>query len=163
MVDVLYCGKDGGKLHRIDSVKVNPQIAEGGRYDIIVTHSTDALIGSAYCRLSLWNGSALIGESGSIVVRPRESVITKFTGIMPGHDMYLNISLQAELYGFIEECQDGREVYVKLAPPGESTEPIDVETDDDDDDDESISDWLMDNIVLVLMLVLVIILVIKFG
>lgn len=163
MVDVLYCGKDGGKLHRIDSVKVNPQTAEGGRYDILVTHSTDAWIGSDYCRLSLWNGSELMAESGSIIVRPRESVITKFTGIMPNRDLYLNISLQAEIFGYIEECQDGREVYLKLAPRGEPTTPIDVEEDEYDEYEETLSEWIMENIVLIMVLLLIIILVIKFG
>lgn len=163
MVDVLNCGADGGKLHRIDSVKVNPQVVTGERYDIIVTHSTDAWINSAYCRLSLWNGGDLLAESGSVLVRARESVITKFTGLMPGNDLYLNVSIQAEILGFVEECQDGQEVYIKLAPPGEDTQPIDIDDPDDASEDETLQEWIMDNLVSVLLLVLVIILVIKFG
>ena len=163
MVDVLNCGKDGGKLHRIDDVKVNPKVAEGDQFTILVTHSTDAWINKAYCRLSLWDGGHNLAQSGSVVVNPRESVITKFTGTMPNHSLYLKVSLQAEILGFVEECQDGQELFIKIAPTNEDTTPIDVEEPEEPEDDETISDWLMDNIVFILLLVLVIILVIKFG
>ena len=163
MVDVLNCGADGGKLHRIDDVKVNPQVAVGDQYTILVTHSTDAWINKAYCRLSLWDGGQNLAQSGSIVVNPRESVITKFIGTMPNHSMYLKVSLQAEILGFVEECQDGQELFIKLAPTNEGTTPIDVEEPEPPGEDETIMDWIMDNIVLILMLILIIILVIKFG
>lgn len=163
MVDVLNCGADGGKLHRIDDIKVNSQVAEGDQYTIIVTHSTDAWINKAYCRLSLWDGGQLLAQSGSIVVNPRESVITKFTGAMPNHNLYLKVSLQAEILGFVEECQDGQELFIKLAPINEDTTPIDVEEPEGPGEDETVMDWLMDNLVFILILVLVIILVIKFG
>jgi len=165
MVDCLSCSKDGTKEHRIIAIDVNPQVAEGGQYTILISHVIKAWFGTRYCRICLYEGNRNIADSGSIRIGANQTQITKFTGMMPNHDLYFKASLQAEAFGFVEDCQDAVDILVKRAPYGEPTIPIipDEPDEDDDDDDETIQDWIMDNIVLILVLVLVIILIIKFG
>ena len=165
MVDCLSCSKDGTKEHRITALDVNPQVKEGDQYTILVSHTIKAWFGTRYCRICLYDGNENIADSGSVRIAAKTTEITKFTGIMPGHDLYLKASLQAEAFGFVEDCQDAVDILIRLAPPGTPTIPIIPEEPEEEqpEDDETIQDWIMDNIVLVLMLVLVIILVIKFG
>ena len=166
MVDCLSCSKDGTKEHRITALDVNPQVKQGDQYTILISHTIKAWFGTRYCRICLYDGTNNISNSGSIRIAANTTQITKFTGVMPDHDVYLKASLQAEAFGFVEDCQDAVDILIRLAPPGAPTIPIipdEPDEDDDDDDDETIQDWIMDNIVLILMLVLVIILVIKLG
>lgn len=165
MVDCLSCSKDGTKEHRITALDVNPQVKKGDRYTIIVSHTIKAWFGTRYCRICLYDGNENVADSGSVRIAAKTTQTTKFTGIMPGHDLYLKASLQAEAFGFVEDCQDAVDILIRLAPPGAPTIPIipDEPDEDDPEDEETIQDWIMDNIVLILMLVLVIILVIKFG
>lgn len=165
MVDCLSCSKDGTKEHRITSLDVNPQVKEGDRYTILVSHVIKAWFGTRYCRICLYDGNTNIADSGSIRIGANQTQITKFTGVMPSHDLYLKASLQAEAFGFVEDCQDAVDILVRLAPPGAVTIPIipDEPSDDDDEDDETLSEWIMENIVLIMVLLLIIILVIKFG
>lgn len=163
MVDCLSCSKDGTKEHRITALDVNPQVQEGDRYTILISHTIKAWFGTRYCRICLYDGNENVADSGSIRIAANTTEVTKFTGIMPNHDLYLKASLQAEAFGFVENCQDAVDILIQLAPPGESTIPIIPDEPNDDDDDETIMDWIMENIVLILMLVLVIVLVIKFG
>ena len=165
MVDCLSCSKDGTKEHRITALDVNPQVKQGDQYTILISHTIKAWFGTRYCRICLYDGNNNVANSGSIRIAAKTTEITKFTGVMPDHDVYLKASLQAEAFGFVEDCQDSVDILIRLAPPGAPTIPIIPEEPDENgpEDDETIQDWIMDNIVLILMLVLVIILVIKFG
>ena len=175
MVDCLRCGQDGTKEHRITGLDVSPRVKEGDTYTIIVYHAIKAWWGSRYCRICLYDGNTKISQSGSIKIGAGQEVATKFTGTMPDHSLNLRASLQAEILGFVENCQDAVDIYIKLATLSESTIPIiptndfgsDSSTlpsddDDGDDDDVSIFEWIMDNVVLILGLILIIIIVIKF-
>lgn len=165
MVDCLSCPKDGTKEHRITSIDVNPQVKEGDRYTILISHVIKAWFGTRYCRICLYDGNTNVANSGSIRIAAKTKEVTKFTGIMPNHDLYLKASLQAEAFGFVEDCQDAADILIRLAPPGSPTIPIVPEEPDEnnDEDDEDVIDWLIENTVIILLLVLVIILVIKFG
>lgn len=164
MVDCLSCSKDGTKEHRITGLDVNPQVKEGDQYTILVSHVIKAWFGTRYCRICLYDGNTNVADSGSIRIGANQTQITKFTGIMPNHDLYLKASLQAEAFGFVEDCQDAVNILVRLAPPGADTIPIvPVEPGEDDGDEETLSEWIMENIVLIMVLLLIIILVIKFG
>lgn len=148
----------------IDRVTNDVQVKPGDTYHIYVDVGQNALLLGDYGRVCLYNGADKIAYSKSFYLKKGEKFSISFTGTMPNEDLYLNVSLVDEqIYG-LTDCADGQAVHIKK---GIVTIPIDpIPPDpgvDDDDDDESITDWIMDNIVLILMLVLVIILVIKFG
>ena len=148
----------------IKRVIFDEQVKPGDTYHIYVDIETDAILLGDYGRVCLYSGNEPIAKSGSFYLKKGEKFSTVFTGAMPAKDLYLNVSLVDEqVYGFTD-CADGRAVLIKAGDATIPADPIPPEPEPGDDkNDESITDWLMDNVVLVLMLVLIIILVIKFG
>ena len=148
----------------IDRVTSDEQVKPGDTYHIYVDIGTKAILLGDYGRVCLYNGSQVIAQSKSFYLKKNEKFQISFTGTMPDEDLYLNVSLVDEqIYGFTD-CADGQAVHIMKGTVTIPVDPIpDEPGEDEDDDDESITDWIMDNIVLILMLMLVIILVIKFG
>lgn len=173
MVKCLRCAPEGTSVQKITGFNVNPQVRSGDTYELIIYHTKRRIIGSTYSRISIWDGAKLIMESGSIRCHYHQETITKFKGIMPNHNLILRASLQIEGLGFLEECEDGVDIFIKLAPSGSMTMPTkpddkyipesSVNDNDDDNGDDSISDWIMDNLIIVLVLLILMILLLKFG
>lgn len=114
MVDCLQCSEDDS-FHNIDDLEYNENVRAGDKYTIVVYTSRKWYSTSGYQRLCLWEGGNEIANSGSIHLGRDEVKKTIFTGIMPNHDMIMNISLQNEVLGMIEGCEDGRDFIIRLS------------------------------------------------
>lgn len=158
----LNCGP-GGLLNylKIKRVVANSQVKPGDTYHIYVdVANKNPLFISKYGRTCLYEGESVLAQSKSFKLQAGEYYYHEFTGIMPDHDLYLNISLVEEYLGFGEECEDGHQIVIQKSS---TTIPVDPEPPLEPSEDQDIGLWIMDNIVLILILLLVIILVLKFG
>ncbi len=113
MVNNLQCN-DGKENHTIDGLEYNPEVEAGDNYTIIV-YTSRKMFASTYQRLSLFESNDLIGDSGSIKLGRDETIKTVFKGVMPNRDMFLNLSLQSETFGFEESCQDSKDFIIRVS------------------------------------------------
>jgi len=108
----------------------------------------------------LYEGSAVLADSGSHKIKAREVLEIVFTGTMPAYNLNLKASVVRESLGFVEHCNDAE--YFTI-PIGSTTIPPEDPDPTDPDENDDLEQWIMDNLVLILILLLVIILILKFG
>lgn len=144
------------------AVTNDEQVKPGDVYHIYVDVRTNALLLGDYGRVCLYDGSNKIAYSESFYLKQSEKYQTTFTGVMPDHDLYLNVSLVDEqIYG-LSDCADGQAIQIKKGLTTISIDPIPPDTGEDGDAVDWM-EWISENIVLILVLILFIILIIKFG
>lgn len=132
MVDCLSCGADSGRIAEISNVEYTPNVLPGGMFSIKVTSKVNILFGTDYLRVCLFREGEHIANSKSVPVRQGEVFEYTFTGIMPDTNvLYFKVSLQMEALGFMESCQDARDVIIRKTAPG-YTPPPEIETVDTD-------------------------------
>lgn len=144
MVHNLHCSGDGREYHKIDKLEFTPQVKPGEHYTII-TYTSRKWYAGVYQRISLFEGSNLISDSGSIDLDRDEIIKTIFTGVMPDRDLYLNVSLQSEVFGIRESCEDSRDFIITksyFTTDIPSIEPDTPPTEDESDVDVDSGTWI---------------------
>lgn len=141
----------------ISAIHMDKSVPVGGLWNIYVDIYNNSWISGDNGKICIYEGDTVITQTETFELGPDKTIRKHLSGIMPDHDLYLNVSVVKEWSAFTR-CEDGFAGFIKMGPfdpahPGD-TPP---------QDEESVINWIKDNLVLVLVLILIIIIMLKFG
>ena len=140
----------------IQKVQHDPSIETGSTWHIYVDVLNKSILVGDYGRVCIYEGDNVIAQSNSFFLRAGEVVRLALSGTMSEIDLYANVSLVEEEFGYTN-CCDAIGIYIENGEdshinPGDPPKP----------NDDDLEQWIMDNLVLILILLLVIIIILKY-
>lgn len=161
------CPPGYGKGLRLYDVQWDPKVKPGDTYNIYIDVENKSLLVGDWGRVCVWEQMNLIAKSGSFYSVKDELYTVHVSGIMPDHDLYLNVSLVDEQIYKLTTCVDGKTILIKASTITEHVDPTPPvpppPEESTDEGGEDMIQWIMDNMVWILVLILFIIIILKFG